>query len=388
MNVTTKRRLAFATGGSLLIAAALALHACGSHEETVPPARPVKLLTVGSASVAPVVELAGDVRARVESRLGFRVPGKILSRRVEVGQRVKRGEELARIDARDYQLARTAADSQLDARRADVELARSEVKRFENLREQGYVSEQELDRQRVRLSAAESALKQAESGASLEGNRLGDTVLRADADGVITRIDADVGEVMELGKPVMTLAQDGARDVVVEFPEDRTALARIAQATVTLWALPGKEFPAKLRELSAAADPVTRTFRARFSVQAPAGALALGQSAAVRLHLPAQQGGSRLPTTALIEFQGATFVWTYDAASGSAKRTPVQVVGIDGNDVVVAGLPDGARVIVAGVHVIADGMRVRPMGEATTSGPATANAAAPHADTATARTAP
>lgn len=366
------RRTVYAAGSACVVAAALALYACGGAPDAAPPVRPVKLLTVGGAAMAPVVELAGDVRARVESPLGFRVAGKIVSRRVEAGQRVKRGDELARIDARDYRLAQTAAGSQLTAREADVQLAQSEFKRFQELRAQGYVSEQDVERKRTLLAAAEAALQQARSSAALEGNRLEDTVLRADADGVITRVMADVGEVLEAGKPVLTLAQDGAREVVVEFPEDRTALAHIASASVALWAQPGVSFPARLRELSASADPITRTFRARYSVQAPAGALALGQSATLRLALPKQKGGARVPTTALVASAGVTQVWLFDGTA--VKRVPVQVLGPDGNDLVVAGLPDGARVVVAGVHMLADGQKVRPFGEAM---PAAAPGVAP-----------
>ncbi len=356
-----KRRYAVAGLGAVAVAATLALYACSEAPQAEPPARPVKLLTVGTAAVAPSFELAGEVRARVESKLGFRVAGKIVSRRVEAGQRVRRGEELARIDPRDYQLAQTAADSAVTARRADLEIAQSEYRRFQDLRKQGYVSEQELERKRVALSAAESALKQAESGASLEGNRVDDTVLRADADGVVTQTLADVGEVVEPGAPVLLLAQEGAREVVVEFPEDRTPLARIAKAEVSLWAAPGVKYPAQLRELAGAADPVTRTFRARYSVKAPAGALALGQSATLTLRLPAQKAGMRLPTTALTGDNNGTRVWVYDAATSTVKRVPVQVAGLDGNDVLVAGLADGAQVVVAGVHVLTEGQKVRPM---------------------------
>lgn len=356
-----KRHYAATGLGVAVVAATLALFACSEAPQAEPPARPVKLLTVGTAAVAPSFELAGEVRARVESKLGFRIAGKIVSRRVEAGQRVRRGEELARIDPRDYQLAQTAADSAVTARRADLEIAQSEYRRFQDLRKQGYVSEQELERKRVALSAAESALKQAESGASLEGNRVDDTVLRADADGVVTQTLADVGEVVEPGAPVLLLAQDGAREVLVEFPEDRTPLARIARAEVSLWAVPGVKYPAQLRELAGAADPVTRTFRARYSIKAPAGALALGQSATLTLRLPAQKAGMRLPTTALTGDNSGTRVWVYDAATSTVKRVPVQVAGLDGNDVLVAGLADGAQVVVAGVHVLTEGQKVRPM---------------------------
>ena len=370
-----KHRWNILVAGVTAVGVSLALVACGEKPQGEAPPRPVKLVTVGSGAVSPTVELAGEIRARVESRLGFRVAGKIVARKVETGQHVRRGEELARIDARDYQLSRSAADSQVVARRADVEIAQSEYRRFQDLRKQGYVSEQDLERKRVALSAAESALKQAESGASLEGNRLGDTVLRADADGVVTGIDADTGEVVEPGAPVIRLAQDGPREIVVEFPEDRTLLARIGRAEVILWAQPGVKYPAKLRELSAAADPVTRTFRARYSVQAPAGALALGQSATLLLSLPPQKGGMRLPTTALTEYQGVTHVWVYDPATSLLKRTPIRIVGLEGNDVFVGGLGDGAQVVVAGVHLLSEGQKARPLGALPAARPAGATPA-------------
>ncbi len=365
MILATRHHFAFALLATTVIGSALTLFACNSQPEPPAPLRPVKLVTVGGTAVSPSMELAGDVRARVESRLGFRTAGKIISRRVEAGQRVKRGEELARMDPRDYQLSHAAADSQVTARRADVEIAQSEYRRFQDLRRQGYVSEQELDRKRVTLAAAEAMLRQAESGASLEGNRLGDTVLRAIADGVVTGVDADVGEVVEPGAPVIRLAQDGPREIAVEFPEDRTPLAHIAKAEVWLWAQPDVRFPAQLRELAASADPVTRTFRARYSVNAPADALELGQSATLRLVLPAQPGGMRLPTTALIGDArpggGVTQVWVYDPATSAVRRVPVRIVGLDDNDFVVAGLVAGTQVVIAGVHVLTEGQKVRPL---------------------------
>lgn len=370
------RRQWTSLGGAAAVLAlsALTLFACSEKPAAEAPVRPVRVMTVGSSGIAPVAELAGEVRARVESRLGFRVNGKILSRKVEAGQRVKRGQELARIDARDYQLQRASADAGVAAAQADLANARNELKRFEELRKQGFVSETELERKRVALSLAEANFSQAQNGASLEGNRLGDTVLRADADGVIVSVEADVGEVVAAGTPVMTLAQDGARDIAVEFPEDRTPLAKIATAEVSLWAQPGVSYPAKLRELSASADPVTRTFRARYSVQAPAGALALGQSASLLLRVPVIGKGTRLPTTALIsgESLGAketgpakSLVWVLDSEAGTVKKVPVQVVGIEGNDVLVAGLADGTQVVTAGVHVLTEGQKARPLAAAT-----------------------
>lgn len=367
------RRPAIVAGALLLVVAGgFMLHACSPKPAAEAPARPVRVMTVGTSGIAPSAELAGEVRARVESKLGFRAPGKIVSRKVEAGQRVKRGQELARLDPRDYQLAVAAAAADKAAADADLANARNELKRFEDLRTKGFVSETELERKRVALSLAEANVARANSGASLEGNRLGDTVLRADADGVIMSVEADPGEVVAAGQPVVVLAQDGPREIDVEFPEDRTPLAKIASAEVSLWAQPGVKYPARLRELSAAADPVTRTFRARYSVQAPADALALGQSASVLLRLPVIGKGVRLPTTALMSADSAsakiapgasTLVWILDG--GVIKRMPVKIIGIEGNDVMVAGLSDGMQVVTAGVHVLTEGQKARPLGAIT-----------------------
>lgn len=349
------------TTGFLLLGSSLLLVACDKAPPPVEKPRPVKLITVGAASVQGQVELAGEVRARTESALGFRVPGKIIARQVEAGQRVHKGDVLARLDPRDYALAQSSAESQVAAAQADLEVAQAEYRRYQELRGKNFVSELDLDRKRVAAAAAEARLTGVKSGAALESNRLEDAVLRADADGVVTGVLADAGEVVAAGQPVVSLALDGAREVAVEFPEDRTPLARLGRAEVSLWAQPGVKYPAQLRELAAAADPVTRTFRARYSVRAPAGALALGQSATLRLILPTQKGGTRLPTTALVEDHGQTRVWQFDPAAGVIKSVPVKVAGIDGNEVIVAGLTSGAQVVVAGVHVLSEGQKVRPL---------------------------
>lgn len=345
----------------ILSATALTLSACSRQEPPAAPERPVKLLTVGDSRIGASTEFAGEVRARVESNLGFRVAGKIVARLVETGQRVRKGQELARLDTRDFQLSDQSASAQLIAAKAQLENARSEFKRYEELSKKGYVSQTDLDRKRVELSAAEAQHDQATSGMSLEKNRLVDTSLRADADGVVTAVQADVGEVVSAGQPVIRVAQDGAREIEVEFPEDRTSLAKAAKAEVTLWARPGTAFPATLRELAAAADPVTRTFRARYTVKAPADALSLGQSASLQLRLPSTNtGAARLPTTAVFGLQQQTLVWVYDAKTSQVHKQPVKIAGADGNDVLVAGLQPGQQVVIAGVHVLSEGQKVKP----------------------------
>lgn len=337
------------------------ISACDRKEPQQAPERPVKLMTVGDSMTTASVDFAGEVRARIESSLGFRVNGKIISRHAETGQRVRRGDELARLDPRDFQLADQAAASQLIAAKASVENARSEYTRYQELRKKGFVSDTELDRKRVELSAAEAQHEQATSSMSLEKNRLADTVLRADTDGVVTAVLADTGEGVTAGQPVIRLAQDGAREIAVEFPEDRMAMARAAKADVLLWAKPDSAYPATLRELAAAADPVTRTFRARYTVKAPANALALGQSATLRLQLPVQRSSAaRLPTTAIFGKQNKTLVWTYDDKTSQVHQQAVQIASADGNDVLVLGLKAGTRIVIAGVHVLSEGQKVKP----------------------------
>lgn len=345
----------------LAVALAFAVAGCSRQDPPPPPERPVKLMTVGTGTVAASADLAGEVRARVESNLGFRVGGKIIARRVETGQRVHKGDELAQLDPRDFELADQSASSSLIAAEARLENARADYVRYQELGKKSFVSATDLERKRVELSAAEAQYRQAQSSLSLEQNRKTDTVLRADADGVVTAIQADVGEVVSAGQPVVRVAQDGPREIEVEFPENRTPLARIARAQVALWADPATRLPATLREMSAAADPHTRTFRARYTVKAPPGALALGQSATLFLVLPAQDtGAARLPTTALFGQQGRTLVWIYDSKSGTVHQQPVQPVGVDGLDVLVAGLAQGTQVVTAGVHVLSEGQKVQP----------------------------
>jgi membrane fusion protein, multidrug efflux system len=345
----------------IILSSTLAISACGRKEAPAAPERPVKLLTVGESQIGAATEFAGEVRARIESDLGFRVGGKIITRLVETGQRVRKGQELARLDPRDFQLSDQAASAQLIAAKAQLENARSEFKRYEELARKGYVSQTDLDRKRVELSAAEAQHDSATSGMSLEKNRLVDTSLRADVDGVVTAVEADVGEVVSAGQPVIRLAQDGAREIEVEFPEDRTQLAKIAKAEVRLWARPGTAYTATLRELAAAADPVTRTFRARYTVKAPADAMALGQSATLKLRLPAvNSGAARLPTTAIFGKQNQTLVWIYDSQKEQVHQQAVKIAGADGNDVLVAGLKPGQQVVIAGVHVLSEGQKVKP----------------------------
>ncbi len=358
-NSLTNRHAALIT---LIAGLSLSLIACEKPPIQGEKPRLVKLTTIAPTSGSQQLELAGEIRARVESPLGFRVSGKIVRRLVETGQTVKRGQALAELDPRDYQIAKAASSSQVTAAKSDVALAEAEYRRYKELQSQQFVSELDLDRKRVAVSAAAARLKSVESNSSLDSNRIDDTILRADSDGVVSQVQADTGMVVSAGQPIVTIAQQGAREIVVEFPEDRRTIAQnVPKAEVSLWAQPQSRYPAQLRELSAVADPVTRTFRARYSIQAANNAFALGQSATLHLTLNQPTSAIKLPTSALIGRDQQTSVWQYQPQTKTLKSTPIQVVGIDGNDVLVTGLVTGQQVVIAGVHVLYEGQQVKPM---------------------------
>jgi len=354
-----------------VVTAALALAACSRPEAPQEPIRSVKLITVSASAIGAQSEYAGEVRARVESRLGFRVGGKLLQRPAEVGQRVKPGQLLAQLDANDLALASQAAQAQVSAAQTQRNLAAADLKRFTDLKAQGFVSGAEIERRQATLQAAEASLRQAQAQGAVQGNQAAYTRLLADAAGVVLAVEAEVGQVVAAGTPVVRLARDGARDVVFAVPEDRLAQLRVGQsAQVRLWAAatgaPGNGAPLDgvVREVAASADAATRTYQVKLSL--PDGAaVPLGATAYVTL--AAQEGAGpvliQLPTSALMaSASGApngSAVWVFDAASQTVQPRPVVVGGANGNLIVIAeGLKPGEEVVATGTHVLSPGQKV------------------------------
>lgn len=371
------------------VLAAAALSACGKPEPAAAPPRAVKLITVGAPAPEPPREYAGEVRAQIESRLGFQVAGKLTQRAVEPGQRVQRGQLLAQLDARDYELAAQAARAQLQAASTQRDLAAADVRRFEALRAQGFISAAEMDRRQAQLRSAQAALEQARAQLASQGNQTAYTQLRADADGVITAVDAEPGQVLAAGQPVLRLAREGARDVVFAVPEDQVQALAVGQPVqARLWA-GGQTLPARVREVAASADPATRTFAVKASLDEAAGPAPLGATAYVRLSAAAPAPAApalQLPASALRQGpDGRSSVWLFDAASSTVRSQPVQVAGVggaDGNAVLIAsGLQAGMQVVGSGVHVLEEGQAVRVYQPANAAS-AAATAASPAASAA------
>ncbi len=346
-----------------LVSAAVLLAACSKSAPPEEPVRAVKVITVGTAAFSSAHEYAGEVRAQVESRLGFRVGGKIIKRQAELGQRVKAGQVLAQLDPQDYQLAANAARAQVAAAQTNLDLAAADFGRYKALKDQNFISGAELERREATLKAAQSQLLQAQSQSAVQGNQANYAALVADVSGVVTAVEAEVGQVVSAGTPVVRIAADGVRDVVFAVPEDKVAAIKVgAPVKVRVWAQ-DTELAGKVREVAASSDPVTRTFGVKVSLEGQSPPL-LGATVSV---LPQSQGGAltqgtpviKLPTTALRQDGQATAVWVLEPASMTIRSQIIQIATADGNEAVVAsGLAPGMLVVSAGVHVLSPGQKV------------------------------
>lgn len=359
------------------------LAACTKAEPSSAPIRAVRTTTISNESTGGSYEYAAEVRARTESRLGFRVGGKVVRRVVNVGDTVKAGQVLAQLDPQDLKLGQEAAQASLVAARANLEQSQADFKRFKELRDQGFISSAELERRETALTAAQAQFDQARAQASVQGNQAGYTTLVADANGVITGVDAEPGMVVAAGAPVVRLAHDGPRDVVFNVPEDKVNLVKglasqPSRLKVKLWGS-NESLPAQIREVAAAADPVTRTFAVKADLgQTATTAVRLGQTATIMAELPRQAGVTKLPLSALCEVQGTTSVWVVDKATMTVASKPVKLAGAEGNEAVITGgVSAGDIVVTAGVHVLNPGQQVKFYIDPTAPATAAANIGTP-----------
>jgi multidrug efflux system membrane fusion protein len=335
--------------GNLLAAglAATLLAGCSKPEEPAQPLRTVRVMKIDGAAVSGSLTFPGEVRARFEARLGFRLGGKIVERRVDVGAVVKRGQALARLDAQDAAL--NAA--QAEAARA---LAEAEAKRYRDLRAKNFVSQAVLD-------AKETALKTAAAQAGVARNQAGYTTLVADRDGVVTAVEAEAGQVVSAGQTVVRVAEGNEKEIVIAVPEGEVEKVRAAEGfAVTLNSLPGRSWQGRLRELAPSADPATRTFAARIGVAQADDAVRLGMSASVQAKVSPGDTALRLPLSAFFTRNDQANVWVVDPATQTVKLTRVETDGVAGNDMrVKAGLAPGMLVVTAGANLLEDGQKVR-----------------------------
>jgi RND family efflux transporter MFP subunit len=361
---------------TVLVISAL-LVACSRPAPTPEPVRAVRTVTVQDQKASAHYEYAGEIRARTESRLSFRVGGKLVKRHVDLGETVKAGQVLAQLDPQDLKLAQDNARAQLAAAQANYDLAAADFKRFKDLRDQNFISAAELERRETTLKAALASLNQSKAQTQVQTNQAGYAVLVSDVAGVVTGIEAEPGAVVSSGSTVLRVAQNGPRDVVFSVPEDKVAQIRALAVSPTAfkaqaWGEDKPWWPLKVREVAAAADPMTRTFLVKADLGGAASSqVQLGQTMSVVVELPQVAGVSKLPLSALKENQGQTAVWLVDASSMTVKLQAVSVAGADGNEAVIsAGLKPGDVVVTAGVHVLEPGQKVKWLQEPAKAGAA------------------
>ena len=341
----------------------MTLTGCSKPVEKTEEIRPVRAVRLAADNLDIVAEFPGDVRARIESRLGFRVGGKIIARKVDVGALVKRGQVLMQLDPQDLQLAQAQASAGLKAAESNRDLASAELKRYQELREKNFVSQAVLDSKQTAYKAAQASYEQARAAYRNQANQAGYSSLIADADGVVTGIDAEVGQVVAAGSPVVRVARTGEKDVVIGIPEDKVdELREMTDVRVRTWAAPNQILPGKLRELSPVADPATRTYMARIAIPDSAQDVRLGMTAYVAFASKTPDARMTLPLTALFKSKSGSAVWVVE--NGAVRLVPVQVAGSSGNDLVVAGgISPGQTVVTAGVNLLKPGQKVKILGD-------------------------
>jgi multidrug efflux system membrane fusion protein len=346
------------------------LAACGNAASPPEPPRPVLVVQAGADSAGGSAGLtlsayAGEVRAREESSLSFRIGGKVLRRLVDAGDRVRAGQVLAELDAADLRLQADALSARLGAAQAQLARTRADHARIAALSDDRLVSRSTLDQQTAALRAAEAEVRAAQAQLSVARNQTAYGALRAPRDGVIASRQIEAGQVVDAGQPAFALAADSGREIAFALPESQIRDVAVGRPVfIELWSAPGQRWPGRIREISAAADPLARTFAARATIDGDgASAVDLGQSA--RVYIAHASGGTlEIPLTAVQP--GAkgepAAVWVADAKTQRVRRVAVRIGPFGAERVqVLSGLNAGDLVVVAGGHLLQDGQPVLPV---------------------------
>jgi multidrug efflux system membrane fusion protein len=364
----------------LLLQASLFISAsgCSKPPAQVVPVTPVVVMTVGAGQTETLRTLPGIVTPRYAADVGFEVAGRMQKRMVEVGSRVRQGQPLVMLNAADYAQGVLVAQDQIAAARAEMEQSVADARRFKTLADRGLISQAGMGSQQARADAAQARLDQANRQLELARNRMAYTTLVAPFDGIVTALNAEVGQVLSEGLPVVSLARDDTLEVSVEVPEDML-LNDVAPDIIFDGRLTGKSsvpLKLKLREVAPATTAPLRTFRASFTIVNAAGIqseLRIGQSAEVALAHPlSNRGGVQLPAAALISNGQEVAVWCVDADRNTLRRQVVTVKATTDDGVLVGGLEAGQRVVIAGTDKLSSAQPVRPI-ERTGTGYEVAN---------------
>jgi RND family efflux transporter MFP subunit len=342
----------------------LAAAACDrAPEAEVADVRPVRTVTITEAASSTDVSLTGRVQARAEINQSFRLPGQLIERNVDVGDNVRVGQQLARLDSQNEQSALQAAQAQLVAAQVQLADARNNYTRMKNLIVDNAVSRASYDHSEALLRGAEAQVQAVRSQVQLAQNRVDFTRLKAEVSGVVTSRGPEVGEVVAAGQPIVQIAQAGAVDAIFDVPAAaKDTLTRQSTIWVSLLSDPGVRARGTVREVSPRADPVTGTFRIRIGIANAPPAMRLGSTVSGTLQLVSPPGIA-VPTSALIRADGGTAVWVVDAKTSTVAQRPVVVGANETNQVrIEKGLAPGDVVVTAGVQALRPGQKVSLLG--------------------------
>ncbi len=356
---------------ALLSVTALALTACS---KTPPPAediRPVRVMTLSMADMDTTLEFPGEVRARYESQLGFRIGGKIIARRVDVGSVVKRGQVLMQLDAEDVHLAQMQSSAALRSAESNRDLAKADLQRYQELRAKNFVSQAVIEQKESAFKVAQASYDQAVAGLQGQSNQAAYTTLSSDVDGVVTAVTAEVGQVVAAGTPVVTVAKSGAKEVIVSVPENQVELfGHGVDAKVRLWADRQQTITGTVREVSPIADAATRTYVVKIAIPDSTPDVKLGMTAYATFVVKhvgdnADDGAMAVPLSAIYQTNNQNLVWVVE--KNSVHTVPVQVSGHRGNDALIKAANEGAlsvgqQIVTAGVHLLKLGQKVTILG--------------------------
>jgi RND family efflux transporter MFP subunit len=347
------------TGASIALLA-LALVGCN---ETVAqksaPGRPVMVATVHYQAESPERSFVGTIKPRIETDMGFRVPGKVAKRLVEVGQTVDVGQSLATLDEVDLKLQAEQAQAEFSAATGVLAQAAASETRAKDLRIKGWTTDAQMDQARAAADEARARLNRAERSVELTKNSLSYATLVADTRGVVTATLVDAGQVVASGQTAIRVARFAEKEAVVAIPETLVGRAKDGVASVTLWSEPNKKYAAKLREVAPSADPATRTYLAKFSLPDAGEKVSLGMTATLTLADPATERVARVPLSALFSQGGDPSLYIVDGA-GDVTLKPVAVKSYESNDVLITGgVDEGAKVVVLGVQKLDPAQKVR-----------------------------
>ncbi len=353
-------RVSHPVTATLLIAL---LAGCGAKPEIAEPPRVARVAQVEGADARAISVYPGEVHARFESALGFRVAGKINTRHVDVGSHVSKNQLLAELDPRDLELARSSSVATLASAQAAMRLASSEHERFQTLQKSNFVSQIALEAKANALESARAHVTEARAALAAARNQAGYAELRADADGVITSVSAEAGQVVGTAQPVVTLAHDGASEVEISIPEQAISRIQIGTSTqIELWTDSGVRSDGRVREIAPSADATTRTYRVRVAFDDEKSQPRLGQSARVYFSSSDAEARIAVPLSAIYEKEGKPALWQIDTATRKVHLIPVTIDKFGDTEALIsAGVAAHAWIVTAGVHRLREGEIINPV---------------------------